>query len=332
MAHARIYGEPATGDPFSRRRRTGIGGSDTAALLGLSTWRSRLGLWEVKRGLVADTDSTERMLWGQRLEHAIRRGYVADTGRRVIKPAFSRHAEHPFVIGHPDGITPPDASEQLLLEVKTTAWLDAAWGPDGSDRIPAKYYSQVQHYLLLKGYPVCDVAVLVGGREMHIYTVPADPEFQQALLVEEESFWREVVDGTPPDPDGSADAGRALRQLYPSAIPDEIVATPEVVGYAAAYEAAKAAEAKAKREKDHAAQLMQAHMGERSRMVGPGFTVSWPAGTGAVSWRAVAKHLAELQLAGSGEPVEPWLAEVAEPFRGEATRGRFTFTAKGQDT
>lgn len=329
MAQAQhpIYGEPpARGTPtWLRQRRTGIGGSDAAAVLGISPWRSALGVWESKRGLVPETDATERMLWGSRLERVVRAGFNADYGTHYTKPAgMLRHERWPFVIGNLDGL-----AGTRVLEVKTADYKSAQWGEPGTDAVPVHYYAQVQHYLLLTGGDLAELGVLFGGNRMERYEIPAHREFQEAMLDDEARLWQQVVTATPPAPDGSADAGAVLRRLYPDAVDQEIVATPQVAGYAAAYLAAKEKEAIATKEKDHAAQLMQEYMGARKKLVGPGFTATWSNRAGNVAWRQVAEALAVDQMAGSGRDAMAWLEEYAEPWRGAGSR---TFTLTKRNT
>ena len=47
-------------------RRSGIGGSDAAAALGLSPWKSALELWQEKvSGQRQPTQENEAMIWGR---------------------------------------------------------------------------------------------------------------------------------------------------------------------------------------------------------------------------------------------------------------------------
>jgi putative phage-type endonuclease len=299
---SKLYGEPGTGDPFTDRRRTGIGGSDAGAILGVSPYASALSVWEQKRGLVNDPFVvSERMVWGTRLEGAIVAGYAEDTGRKVRRGgrAFRRHPTYEWVIGHPDAET----QDGRLVEVKTSHSLDG-WGEDGSADIPPAYYAQVQHYLILTGRDVCDVPLLRNGREYHLFTVPANRVYQEAWLDEGEAFWRRVIDGDPPPPDGSESAGAALRRLFPRAVPESVVATPEVGGYAESYLDAKDQRDEQQRAVDHYAQLIQRFMGARERVIGPGFTGTWSNRAGSVSWKSVAEELrVDIQLAASvGDP------------------------------
>lgn len=339
----RVYGEPLSGDRFTDQRRSGIGGSDTGSILGVG-FGSALEVWEQKRGIATrEREPSERMVWGTRLEGAILEGYQQDFGVTIRRQGFRRHPTYPFVIGHVDAL-----ARDRLVEVKTTAVLDSRWGEDGSADVPPGYFAQVQHYLILTGMPVADLIVLVSGRELHRYVIPADATFQEALLVEEAAFWRLVEDGTPPDPDGSESAGRALRALFPRAIPDEVIATPEVNGYADSYIAAKERRDAYAVDVERYAQLMQSFMGARERLIGVGYSALWGNRQGAVSWKGVAGDLhttlgliASIDSERSMLPTSDALASaiataresiegydaLIESHRGEPTRA-FTFTRR----
>lgn len=323
-----MYGEPPSGDAFRDRRRTGIGGSDAGAILGISPWTSALELWEQKRGIVQDERvPSERMVWGTRLERAILQGYEEDEGVKLRKTGrrFHRHAEHPFVVGHPDAI-----ADDRIVEAKAVGFLDERWGEPGSEDVPIHYYSQLQHYMMLTGRPRADLAALVGGRELRVYVVPAAPAFQEALLLEERDFWRRVVEDDPPAPDGSESAGRALRQLFPRAFPEEVVANAamELVAdqYASAREELRALE----KIVAEGAQVLQAYMGARERLRGERFTATWANVAGSVSWKGVATDLRALVLSHDDASVER-LDAIEDFWRGKSSR-RFTFSRKDDES
>src|SRR5690348_3040920 len=52
-------------------RSRGIGGSEIAAVVGLSPWVSRFALWHRKRGTLGKQTVNAGMDWGHRLEDAI---------------------------------------------------------------------------------------------------------------------------------------------------------------------------------------------------------------------------------------------------------------------
>lgn len=96
------------------QRRTGIGGSDVAAILGLSPWRTPYQVWEDKTGRSDDQEETPALYWGRLLEDPIRQAYADRTGLTVTKPdrMFTSEA-HPFMLANLDGI----ASDLSLIHI-----------------------------------------------------------------------------------------------------------------------------------------------------------------------------------------------------------------------
>lgn len=190
-----------------KRRQTGIGGSDVAAILGLSKWKTPLDVYNDK---IADTpieDSNPSIEWGNRLEPVIRQKFSDVTGLSVTVPAQTfRHPEHSFMIANVDGLL-PDGS---VLEIKT-ARSGADWGEEGTDEIPEYYLTQVQHYMTVTGAKRCDVAVLIGASDFRIYHVQSDPELEAMLIEEERAFWKRVEERDPPAPRTYAEAATLFR-------------------------------------------------------------------------------------------------------------------------
>ena len=174
-------------------RRTGIGGSDAAAALGLSPWRSAYELYLDKLGELEHAEPNPAMLWGKRLEPTILQEYSDATGRRVATPRSTfRSVAFPYMIANLDGL-----AEGRVVEAKNVRTADG-WGEAGSDVVPLVYMLQVQHYMLVTALPVADIAVLIGGADFRIYEVPADADLQGMLVAGESEFWQSVTRGEPP--------------------------------------------------------------------------------------------------------------------------------------
>jgi putative phage-type endonuclease len=184
-------------------RRTGLGGSDAAAALGLSPWQSPFDLWEEKTGLAPPVEQNEPMLWGKLLEDTIRREYARRTGLEVTyRKDMIRHPARPWMFAHLDGEIAP---QRKILEVKTAR--DArGWGEPESDDIPRHYLIQIHHCLAVTGAEACDVAALIGGQDFRIYQVARDREIEEQLIDGEAAFWESVTEGVPPAPSTLADA------------------------------------------------------------------------------------------------------------------------------
>jgi putative phage-type endonuclease len=185
-------------------RRTGIGGSDAAAALGLSPWRSPYDLWEEKVGQAPPIEQTEPMLWGKLLEDIVRREYVRRTGMEVTyRQEMVRHPARPWMFTHLDGEIGRDG--RAILEVKTSR-MGQDWGEQDTDEIPLPYLVQVHHALAVTAAEVCDVAVLIGGQDFRLYQVSRDIEIEQQLIEGEAAFWELVTQGVPPPPRTLEDA------------------------------------------------------------------------------------------------------------------------------
>lgn len=173
-------------------RMRGIGGSDAAAVCGLSKWTTPYQLWEQKLGL-SETIPNQAMHWGSILEPLVRSEYERLTGRKVLLPQTIWSEKWPFALANIDGVTLDDR----LVEIKTAARGDG-WGEPGTDEIPEYYVLQIQHYMAVTGLEVCDIAVLIAGSDFRIYEVLADHELIDILMTREAEFWRHVEDKVPP--------------------------------------------------------------------------------------------------------------------------------------
>jgi putative phage-type endonuclease len=199
-------------------RRTGIGGSDAAAAVGLNPYRSALELWLEKTGRDAGLarpdplDTSEPVYWGTLLEPIVATAYTHQTGNRVRKVnAVLQHPTRPFMLANLDReiVGVPDVQ---ILECKTAGEFGARLWRDG---VPEYVQLQVQHQLAVTGRRAADVAVLLCGQQLAVHRIERDDELIARLIPLEAQFWHYVETDTPPPADGSESADRALRHLYP---------------------------------------------------------------------------------------------------------------------
>lgn len=198
------------------QRAKGIGGSEVAAILGLSPWKTPYQVWQDKMGLSGKRDETPAMAWGTKLEPIIRQAYSDETGRIVRLPGHLADDDCPQMIGTVDGIA-EDGEASRVLEVKTAKFAQE-WGEPGTDEIPMVYILQVQQYMRITKLPLADVAVLIGGNDFRIYEVLADIELQDIMIEKIMAFWKLVESGEPPEPISYADAVKRYRTSTQKAI------------------------------------------------------------------------------------------------------------------
>jgi putative phage-type endonuclease len=209
-------------ESWHEQRRAGIGGSDVAALLGISKWKTPFQLYQEKRGELPPQEDNEAMYWGRMLEPVVRQAYEEKTGKRVTVPdSIIKHPDHPFMLANLDGLT----DDRRVLEIKT-ARSGSDWGEPGTDEIPTYYLTQLQHYLCVTGLQLADVAVLIGSADFRIYHVQADLELHDTLISIESDFWEHTQKGIAPDPTSYMDC---VAQFGRSGATGSIEATSELI-------------------------------------------------------------------------------------------------------
>lgn len=227
-------------------RRTGIGASDAAAVLGLSPWQSQFTIWLDKTGQALDDVQTDAMEWGLRLEPVVVEKFEDETGLATHKadPFPVRHREHSWMLCSPDRLIGDDEG----LEVKTGSPWDDGW--DGVDQglVPDHVVIQMQHSMAVTGRRRWHGAVLIGGRGYHQWTVDRDEQFIADLIVAEGRWWDTYVVGNQPPPvDGHDATTNAIKDLFPTSTDAATVDLPPsahdlIVEWAAAKERKKQAE------------------------------------------------------------------------------------------
>lgn len=175
-------------------RKSGIGGSDAAAVLGLSKWNTPLQIYLKKKGLL-EVEQNDAMYWGSKKEAVIREVYQEKTGYNVLIPEMIRHSKHNFMLANVDGI----ANGNRLLEIKTASY-DDEWGESGSTTYPQDYYVQVQHYLAVTKLKIADLVVLIGSNDYRTYEIEADLEFQEMIIDGERKWWENFKNDIEPEP------------------------------------------------------------------------------------------------------------------------------------
>lgn len=205
-------------------RKTGIGGSDAAAIAGLSRYKSNIDVYLVKLGLKADDAESEAAYWGSIFEKDVAIEYVKRTGKKVLKHGkLLRHKKYTWMIANVDRII---KGEHALLECKTcSAFKYKEWGADGSDEIPEEYLIQCAHYAIVYDAKYVDIAVLMGGQHFGIYTYQRNKKLESSLIEIEHDFWHNhILAQEPPQPKTYADATK----LFSDALGNAKEATEEI--------------------------------------------------------------------------------------------------------
>lgn len=205
-------------DEWHAERADGIGGSDVAALLGLSSYRSPWALWAEKTGLVPrGVTTSERQRIGLEMEPVLASLFHARTGLHVAgEQTMCRHQGEPWMRCTVDGFVVESGESGVddalgVVEFKTD-------GRFGWDEVPAPYRAQVVWQMGVTGMRHAWLAVMYAGWRFDVHEIPWDAEAEAdwAYMVERaREFWRMVQDGTPPPVDGSDATREAIRAVWP---------------------------------------------------------------------------------------------------------------------
>jgi putative phage-type endonuclease len=209
-------------------RRTGVGGSDIGAIVGVSKFRSALDVWLDKTGRAEPQAETLPMRVGSFTEQLVAELYTERTGRRVQRyNATLRHPKLAFALANLDRLVIPEGAKvaahrseirtDTLLECKTAGAFSAKeWGneDDPEAQLPLAYTAQVHWYMGVADLPCADLAVLIGNSDFRVYRINRDEELIAWLFERAERFWVDNVQGdTPPAPTTPEEA----RTLWPQA-------------------------------------------------------------------------------------------------------------------
>ena len=208
-------------DEWLRWRRTGVSGSDAAAIIGLDRYRSAFDVYADKLGLKKEQPDNEAMRQGRDLEDYVASRFCEETGKKVRRRnAILQHPGHTFMTANIDRWV---VGENAGVECKTTSVLNRAKFSQGE--FPPSYYVQCMHYMAVTGAERWYLAVLVLNKAFHVFTIERDEAEIEALITAEKYFWENhVLKQIPPAPDGSESTSEIIKQLFPETREREEVA------------------------------------------------------------------------------------------------------------
>jgi putative phage-type endonuclease len=202
-----------------------IGGSDIAAVLGISPWKTPLDLWRDKTAPKAEGLRKQVLTRGIRWESVVAEMLVErlqSQGHAVeIVGSNTRYQDQslPFLAAEIDfEIILNGADEITNVELKTVhPFKSRDWGESGSDDLPVHYTAQVMHGLGVTRRRSAYLAALFGADELRVYPVAADDETIEALRQRAKAFWQDhVLTGIAPEAVNLAD----LAKLFPAEVSD----------------------------------------------------------------------------------------------------------------
>ena len=183
-------------------RKTGIGGSDAAAILGLSPFKTNVEVWEEKVGIKAPDDISDKpqVQYGKNAEDLLVKLFALDYPQYKVKTDKNTVYKRGFMFASLDGeLTDKETGEQGIYEGKTTEIHNGTLMSKWNKQKPDYYYVQILHYLIVTGrqFAYCKAHIRTTGANGELEIITRHyPYFRKDLLedlkylyLKEKEFW-----------------------------------------------------------------------------------------------------------------------------------------------
>lgn len=246
-----------------------IGGSDIAAIMGMSRWKTPYRLWaeKTKKIELRDLSNIEAVELGTDLEEFVAQKFSQRTGETVRRaPKVYQHPRYPFMVAHIDRlITGTDEG----LECKTaSAFKTEEWEND----IPKEYVLQCQWYMGITGRKVWWIAVLIGGQKFLYKRIDFDKELFDLMVEKAVRFWEMVKKQEPPVL--LPEDGGNLLEVYPTNT-DKMIEMQEIEDRAAYRQELKMQISEIEKEIKEIDTELKGIIGENAGIITDKYKITW---------------------------------------------------------
>ena len=302
-----------------------LGGSDAAAVMGLSPWATPVELWQKKTGRAVKSDyvdplAMKRYARGHKLEPFIRDMVIDklrdEMGLHVELDAVNERytdPEHPFLACEIDfeltitgtvviGETVVEFDgERINCDAKSVSgFARKKWGEVDTEDVPIEYAAQFMFGLMVTGRRYCLVAALRSFDDVDIFWTVRDNETIAAMRPKMVEFWVDhVLADVPPDPIKFSD----IKALFPVDNGKAVEATPEI---AQMVEELKGVKARIKIDEEREEKLAF----EVAEFISPNSRLTYQ-GVDIVTWKGQEDTRLDLQKL---EAAELWQCDAAGEF------------------
>ena len=194
-------------DEWLAWRRKGIGGSDVAAIMGISPFRTARDIYYDKLNIAPieedDDNWVAKEMW-HLLEDLVAKIFQKKTGYEVfqVKKMFY-HPNYPFMLADVDYFVRLPDGTTAILEIKTTNYnAKDKWWLDGKKIVPVYYEFQGRHYMAVTDIDRVFFCCLYGNteEEVIIREITRNEAIEEEMIFLEQDFWEEHVQKKTPPP------------------------------------------------------------------------------------------------------------------------------------
>lgn len=199
-----------------------IGGSDAAACMNMSRWRSKLDVYVEKTGMLPPEDISEKLaVWlGNELEEVVAKRFEKETGKKVrrVNRASTNKKLPEYILCHIDRDV---VGEDAILECKTA---DSSKVKEWqADEVPTEYVIQCLHNLMVTGAAYCYIACLLGNRKFVWKRIDRDDELIAQIKKAEIDLWENHILPKVMPMEFCEFDDETLKKLFPHAVKDKTV-------------------------------------------------------------------------------------------------------------
>ena len=186
-----------TEDEWLAWRKKGIGGSDVAAALNLSPYRTARELYYDKIGVepvIAPADKSITFAIGHLLEDIVAQVFSKQTGLTVYRDqTMYQHPLFPFMLADVDRFVTLPNGEKAILECKTAHFSAQCLWANGC--VPRHYELQVRHYMSVMNINTAYIACLFSNNEDDFVwqKIERDLYEEENTISLLEEFWTQYV-------------------------------------------------------------------------------------------------------------------------------------------
>lgn len=181
-------------------RKKGIGGSDAAAAVGQSKWKTPYQVWLDKTG--RDDGGFNMDWWTAQVGHALEPKIIEWYAREYkaemeIIHGICRSTKYPFMQCTPDAIIHHNDDRTGFNAKKYLS--KGAWGAVNTDEVPHDYLYQAHHEMIILGLERYVIAVSFFGTSPVIYCVEADKGLHEIIIEHEAALWERIQRDVEPE-------------------------------------------------------------------------------------------------------------------------------------
>lgn len=185
--------QPLQRSEWLAERKSYLGASEIAAVLGVSPFDSAHDVWLAKTKGV-QKEETIPMRRGTFMEPFIASEFERATGLKTTESRLYRHPKWSFLGCNPDRETEAHGVSGVPVELKDVGfWSGKQFGQSGEDLVSEPYLLQLAFQMIVTQRKLACLCVLIDGRDLETYWYTFDPDLFHVAHVFDQQFAKDIT-------------------------------------------------------------------------------------------------------------------------------------------